>query len=114
MVIEKYIWGVLGEMARRYWKAEEKLALIKEIENGGHVIEACRQYSVDPTMFYRWKEAYNAFGMDGLRLRSTQIQPGFRKLKKENEHLKRIIAKKELEVAMLQEAYKKRGESVDL
>ena len=94
-------------MTRRYWKAEEKLALIKEIENGGHVIETCRKYSVDPTMFYRWKEAYNAFGMDGLRSRSAQIQPGIRKLKKENERLKRIIAEKELEVAMLQEAYKK-------
>jgi hypothetical protein len=32
---------------------------------------------------------------------------GLRKLKKENERLKKIIAEKELEVALLQHAYKK-------
>ena len=35
------------------------------------------------------------------------IEPGLRKLKKENERLKKIIAEKELEVALLQDAYKK-------
>ena len=35
------------------------------------------------------------------------IEPGPRKLKKENERLKKIIAEKELEVSLLQDAYKK-------
>jgi hypothetical protein len=38
---------------------------------------------------------------------SGSIEPGLRKLKKENERLKKIIAEKELEVALLQDAYKK-------
>ena len=45
--------------------------------------------------------------MEGLRSRSRSIEPGLRKLKKENERLKKIIAEKELEVALLQDAYKK-------
>ena len=52
---------------RRHLKAEEKLALINEIRNKGHVVETCRKYGADPTMFYRCKESYETFGMEGLR-----------------------------------------------
>jgi hypothetical protein len=38
---------------------------------------------------------------------SISIEPGLRKIKKENERLKKIIAEKELEVSLLQDAYKK-------
>ena len=38
---------------RKHWKAEEKLALIKETEDKGYVVETCRKYGADPTMFYR-------------------------------------------------------------
>ena len=49
------------------------------------------------------------------RILSGSIVPGLRKLKKENERLKKIIAEKELEVALLQDAYKKKrgGEIID-
>ena len=94
-------------MTRRYWKAEEKLTIINEIREKGQVLDTCRKYSVDPTMFYRWKEAFDTFGMEGLRTRTRSIDPGIRKLKKENERLRKIVADKELEVAMLQEAFKK-------
>ena len=94
-------------MTRRYWKAEEKLAIINEIRERGQVLDTCRKYSVDPTMFYRWKEAFDTFGMEGLRTRTSSIDPGIRRLKKENERLRKIVADKELEVAMLQEAFKK-------
>ena len=94
---------------RRHWKAEEKLALISEIRDKGHVVEACRKYGADPTMFYRWKESYETFGMESLRSQSRSIESGLRQLKKENDRLKKIIAEKELEVALLQVAYKKRG-----
>ena len=94
-------------MTRRYWKAEEKLAIINEIRERGQVLDTCRKYSVDPAMFYRWKEAFDTFGMEGLRTRTSSIDPGIRKLKKENERLRKIVADKELEVAMLQEAFKK-------
>ena len=45
---------------------------------------------------------------------SGSIAPGLRKLKKENERLKKIIAEKELEVALLQDAYKKNEEEKSL
>ena len=48
------------------------------------------------------------------RILSGSIVPGLRKLKKENERLKKIIAEKELEVALLQDAYKKNEEEKSL
>ena len=99
---------------RRHWKAEEKLALINEIKDKGHVVETCKKYGADPTVFYRWKELYETFSMEGLRSRSLSIEHGLRGLKKENGRLKKIIAERELEVALLQDAYKKRvGEIID-
>ena len=40
----------MGE--RRKWKADEKLAIIKEIEETGKVIETCRKYSISNGMYY--------------------------------------------------------------
>ena len=93
---------------RRRWKSEEKLALIKEIKENGHVVETCRKYGVDPSMFYRWKEIYDTYGVDGLISGRRHSDPSIRKLKNENERLKKMLAEKELEVSMLQEAYKKK------
>lgn len=58
-------------------------------------------------MFYRWKEIYDIYGVDGLRSGTKHSDPSVRKLKKGNERLKKMLAEKELEVSMLQEAYKK-------
>ena len=90
---------------RRRWKAEEKLALINEIREKGQIVETCRKYGVDPSMFYRWKEVFDIYGVDGLRSRTRNSDPSIRKLTRENERLKKMLAEKELEVSMLQEAY---------
>ena len=96
----------MGE--RRKWKADEKLAIIKEIEETGKVIETCRKYSISNGMYYKWKESYNTFGLDGIK--SHAVRPGYdiRKLKAENERLKKLLAEKDLENAMLSETLKKK------
>ncbi|WP_393971955.1 hypothetical protein OXIME_000548 [Oxyplasma meridianum] len=85
---------------------DEKVALIDEIRQIGYVLETCRKYSIDPSMLYRWKESFDDLGIEGLRTRSGKIEPGIRKLKKENERLKGIVAEEDLENAMLQDAFK--------
>ena len=69
---------------RRKWKAEEKLAIIKEVKENGKVVETCRKYSVDPGMYHKWKESYDTFGLDGLKLHYRRMKSGVRKLMKEN------------------------------
>ena len=73
---------------RRKWKAEEKLSIIKEIKEKGKVFETCRKYSVDPGMYYKWKESYDTFVLDDLKTYYMRIESKVRKLMKENEKLK--------------------------
>ena len=98
---------------RRRWKAEEKLAMIKEVRESNSLAETSRKYSIDPSMLTRWRETYETFGLDGLKSHSTAIEPGLRELKKENERLKKLLAEKDLEVQMLSETYKKRWGNCD-
>ena len=93
---------------RRKWKTEEKLAIIKEVRENNKVVETCRKYSVGPEMYYKWKESYDTFGLDGLKPHCRRMEPGVRKLMKENEKLKKLLAEKELENALLIESIKKR------
>ena len=95
---------------RRRWKAEEKLAIIKEVKENGKVVETCRKYSIDPGMYYKWKESYDTFGLDDLKPHYRRMESGVRKLMKENEKLKKLLAEKELENALLSDALKKDGE----
>ena len=89
----KGAWG--GTMTeRRRWKAEEKLAIIKEVKENNKVVETCRKYSIDPGMYYKWKESYDTFGLDGLKPHYKRMEPGVRKLMKENEKLKKLLAEK--------------------
>ncbi|MFG1519480.1 MAG: hypothetical protein AAE977_03245 [Thermoplasmataceae archaeon] len=37
---------------RRRRKAEEKLAIIKEVKENNNIVETCQKYSVDPGMYY--------------------------------------------------------------
>ena len=88
---------------RRKWKSEEKLAILKK----DAVIETCRKYSVDPSMYCKRKECYDTFGLEGLKSRSRRMEPGIRKLVKENQRLNTLLVEKELENALLSESLKK-------
>jgi transposase-like protein len=93
---------------RRRWKAEEKPAIIKDVKENGKVVETCRKYSVDPGMHYKWKESCDTFGLDGLKPHYRRMETGMRKIMKENEKLKRLLAEKDLENALLSDALKKK------
>ena len=93
---------------RRRWKAEEKLVIKKDVKENGKVVETCRKYSIDPGMYYKWKESYDTFGLDGLKPHYRRMESGVRKLMKENEKLKKLLAEKELENALLSDALKKK------
>ena len=93
---------------RRKWKADEKLAIIKEIEETGKVIETCGKYSISTEMYYKWKESYNTFGLDGIKSHAVRSGSDIRKLNAENERLKKLLAEKDRANALLSESLKKR------
>jgi len=92
---------------RKYWTAEEKLQAIMYVEAAESVTRACRELGIDPSMYYKWKKAYDEKGEEGLKPKYPKKDPEVERLKKENERLKKLLAEKTLELELAQEYIKK-------
>ena len=60
------------------------------------------------------KESYNTFGLDWIKSHKTRVSYDIRKLKSENERLKKLLAEKDLENALLSELLKKDREVMEI
>jgi len=92
---------------RRYWTAEEKLRAILYVQSSNSVVQACRELGIDPSMYYKWKKAYEEKGEEGLKPKYSKTDPELERLRKENERLKKLLAEKELELEIAREFIKK-------
>ncbi|HNW83756.1 MAG TPA: helix-turn-helix domain-containing protein [bacterium] len=66
---------------------------------------------VDPTTYYSWKERYESEGIAGLLPKKSGMVPDdvdHRKLEKENQMLKKLVADKELIIEMQLSILKKK------
>jgi putative transposase len=93
---------------KRTWSIEEKISILKDIEKTG-VVEGCRKHGIYATTYYDWKKKYEEKGADGLVPRYGRKEAGeLKKVKKENERLKKLLAEKELELSIQGELLKKK------
>lgn len=93
---------------KRTWSIEQKVAIIKEAETGG-VVETCRRHGIYATTYYDWKKKYDQGGESALEPRfSLQEKKDLKKMEKENQFLKKILAEKELELQLKTELLKKK------
>lgn len=94
-------------MGKKHSNAE-KLAIIKEASEKG-VKVTLEKYAIYPATFYYWKKKVEEMGDQGLNHGLTKERLGIiRKLEKENQALKEIIAEKELESKLKDELLKKK------
>ena len=91
---------------KRVFSAEEKMQILREAEEFG-TTETCRKYDLANSLFYRWKSQFNARGIEGLTGQYHRVDPAVRDLEKENERLKKIIARQALELEVKSELLKK-------
>ena len=86
---------------RRKFGAEEKIRIVLEGLRGEiPVSELCRRESIAPTLYYRWSKSFLDSGRNGLT-RDTQgdtTSQEVRRLKDENESLKKALAESILDV----------------
>jgi putative transposase len=95
------------EMGKKYTSAE-KLAIIKEASEKG-VKLTLEKYALYPATFYYWKKKVDEMGNQGLGHGLTKERLAIiKKLEKENQALKEIIAEKELESKLKDELLKKK------
>jgi putative transposase len=95
-------------MERRTFTKDEKLAILKEA--GIHGVKATLdKHGIYPTTYYDWKKKYDTMGEEGFQHGMTPAQlKKIRRLEKENEMLKKLLAEKELEGRLKDEALKKK------
>ena len=87
---------------------EEKEKIIQDIQRLG-VVAGCRKHGINKGQYYRWVRRYNSLGLEGLEdHRSVNMEAAYKKLERENELLKRILAEKELESKLKDELLKKK------
>lgn len=92
---------------RRKFTAEQKIQIVLEGLRGElSVAELCRREGIAPTLYYRWSKAFLDTGKNGLT-RDTHrdaTDDEVKRLREENEALKRGLAEAVLEVQRLKKS----------
>jgi transposase-like protein len=87
---------------------EEKLRIIEECQKNG-VTVTCNKYGIFPSSYYTWLRKYKQMGTEGLIHGMTrEQQKEIRRLERENQKLRNVIAQQQLESAMKDELLKKK------
>lgn len=93
---------------RRKFTKEEKQRIVEEAGANG-VQVTLEKYGVYPATFYGWKRKLDEMGPEGLRHGMTPEQlKEIRRLEKENERLKQLVAEQQLESKLKDELLKKK------
>ena len=93
---------------KRTFTKEEKLQILKEVEQNGIKI-TLEKHGIYPASYYSWKKKYDEMGEAGFRHGMTlgHIKE-IKRLEKENELLKKLLAEKEVEGHLKTEMLKKK------
>ncbi len=93
---------------RKKFSKEEKVQIVQEAAAQG-VKATLDKYGVYPATYYDWKRKLEAMGEKGLEWGMTpEHLKEIRRLEKENERLKRIVADQHLESQLKDELLKKK------
>jgi transposase len=91
-------------MVARKWTAEEKIRIVMEALNTDITLaELCRKYSLNPNVFYQWKNRFVEGGKMALSGSLKNSSSSNRELEAEIERLKRLIG----ELTIANDAFKK-------
>lgn len=96
------------EKGTKKFTKSEKLAIIKEAGENG-VKLTLSKYDLYPATYYYWKKKLLVYGEEGLDHRTIKAQESeIKRLEKENEALKILLAEKELAGKLKDELLKKK------
>jgi len=86
-------------MAKKRHSAEQVVRKLREAEvelaRGMTVRDVCKKLGITDQTYYRWRKEYGGLQVDQARR--------LKELEKENTRLKKLVAEKELDIAILKE-----------
>lgn len=93
---------------KKRWSAPEKLEIINYYKLHG-ATKASREFNVSIGSIYKWKESYESEGVSALSKSKKEDSAAIenRRLKRENDELKKLVAEKELRLRIQDEMLKK-------
>ena len=85
----------------------EKLEII-HFSKQNSVLEASREFGISTTIIYKWLESYSKNGEDGLVKSGgkTDMELELKRMIRENNQLKKLVAEKELRLMIQKEMLK--------
>ena len=92
---------------------EEKEKIVKEYLSGETMLKIASKYNMNRRVIYKWVHKYEKEGIQGLKRKCGPV-PGskrnkYYKPKTEEEKLKQIILKKDIEIERLKKGYLVKG-----
>jgi len=91
---------------KRKFSQQERLEILREVEQNG-IEETLRKHNLSRSLYYRWKNKFDRCGVDGLTDQYYRVDPAIKTLEKENERLRKIVARQALELEVKEELLKK-------
>lgn len=95
-------------MKKRTFAKEEKLKILEEGKKNG-IQPTLDKFGIYPATYYSWKKKFESMGETGFQHGMTPAHlKEIRRLEKENELLKKLLAEKEVEAHLKDELLKKK------
>ena len=86
-------------MARKKYSPEQVIRMLREAEvelaQGAGLDSVCKKLGITKNTYYRWRKEYGGLKVDQAKR--------LKELEQENARLKRLVADKELDIAILRE-----------
>jgi putative transposase len=86
-------------MKKRFSEGEI-FKILREVDSGMKVVEACRKHGISDQTYYRWKSKYGGMQLSDLKKMKS--------LESENNKLKRLVADLSLENQAVKELLQKK------
>ena len=71
-------------MKGKRYKTEEKIQILREEDQGGSIIEVCREHNISEVTFHRWKRQFGQMEVNEAKR--------LKELERENGELKKMLA----------------------
>lgn len=88
-------------MARKRFKPEQIVAILREAERGMPRDELFKKHGISEQTFYRWRKSYGGLGVSEIKR--------IKELEEENRRLKQLAGEQALVIEAMKEYQKKRG-----